>query len=360
MNDIEDRLRSLAAKLSGRVETGGVEESVHRRVGKWRWVAAARVPAIALLAVMLSVGGWVGLSRVFKGSEKSVQPVTGASTGPSPSAVIVPPSPPSTPLKLSGTIAFAGAPGLFTVSLQTDEVTKIVDGAWAGGLKWSPDGSKLAYGLGISEGHGQIVIRDFPSGKTTVVVDFRTSGPERSAPSYPTWSPDGSMIAFTTGDGAAYTVEVDGTNLTQITGLSDTGCADRQLAWSSDGSVILASRECADHSLNGIYAFGPSGADARQVIPIGPTILGISVSPDGARIAFAERRRGLFVASIDATGLTQLTHGNDMSPTWSPDGSAIAFSRGYQVWVVPAGGGEPIQATHLTSVHVVDVAWIGP
>jgi WD40-like Beta Propeller Repeat len=57
-------------------------------------------------------------------------------------------------------------------------------------------------------------------------------------------------------------------------------------------------------------------------------------SPDGKRLVFAAYRRGsspdvtqLYVVNEDDTGLRRLTDGDDYDPSWSPDGSAIMFSR---------------------------------
>ncbi len=54
---------------------------------------------------------------------------------------------------------------------------------------------------------------------------------------------------------------------------------------------------------------------------------------------------------------TRLTYsaGPDFEPTWSPDGTKIAFtsrrSRQYQVWVVSATGGSPVRITHTSTIE---------
>ncbi|MEP6691470.1 MAG: amidohydrolase family protein [Gemmatimonadaceae bacterium] len=80
-------------------------------------------------------------------------------------------------------------------------------------------------------------------------------------------------------------------------------------------------------------------------------------SPDGKRIVFVSDRSGgqnLWIASLDGTGVRQLTKGNDwlyISPVWSPDGKYIVVSRAQNrlaakpwVYAVDGGTGTPIMA----------------
>jgi len=79
-----------------------------------------------------------------------------------------------------------------------------------------------------------------------------------------------------------------------------------------------------------------------------------SWSPDGSTIAFNSNRSGNHeIWTIRATGGTplQLTNNpaNDGRPYWSPDGSTIAFhsdrSGNYDIWTIPATGGFATQLT---------------
>jgi TolB protein len=81
-----------------------------------------------------------------------------------------------------------------------------------------------------------------------------------------------------------------------------------------------------------------------------------SWSPDGSRLAFASTRSGnvdIWVVKGDGSGLRQLTThpGADQTPTWSPNGSLIAFTsdrstgRDPQLYVMNAGGGDQRRLT---------------
>ena len=68
----------------------------------------------------------------------------------------------------------------------------------------------------------------------------------------------------------------------------------------------------------------------RGVAPIGSDFNAYrpSWSPDKQKIAFASYDTGgIFVMSVDGSGQTRLTQGNDGHPAWSPDGRQIAFQR---------------------------------
>src|SRR5262249_57325451 len=87
-----------------------------------------------------------------------------------------------------------------------------------------------------------------------------------------------------------------------------------------------------------------------------------ALSPDGQEIAYVLRTSDA-AADRNLTALwrvgtrdgepQRLTNGpSDSSPAWSPDGSSVAFLRAAdgpaQVWLLPAGGGEPRSLTELT------------
>jgi hypothetical protein len=81
-----------------------------------------------------------------------------------------------------------------------------------------------------------------------------------------------------------------------------------------------------------------------------------SWSPDGTKIAFV-RASDIWVANADGSGQINLTNdafGERSSPAWSPDGARIAFDGEGEIWVMNAsGGGE----TQLTSLGGLDPTW---
>jgi hypothetical protein len=86
-------------------------------------------------------------------------------------------------------------------------------------------------------------------------------------------------------------------------------------------------------------------------------------SPDGTKILFSSDRDGdfeIFVMNADGSAQTQLTFNvaiHDVEPDWSPDGARIAFARGavgtveLEIWVMSANGSAQ---TRLTNNPAID------
>ena len=177
------------------------------------------------------------------------------------------------------------------------------------------------------------------------------------------WSPDGSRIAFfgpsAPNLGDIFTIHPDGTGLTQIT---HTGL-DYEPGWGPDGSrmVFTSSRDDNTSSLGGeIYVMNADGSGQTRISNDDYEDLDGAWSPDGSKIAYArwdtdvsdERNHmQIFVMNPDGSGQTPLTDlsSNSSAPAWSPDGSRIAFSSdrsgAREVWVMNAGGGNPVRLT---------------
>jgi Tol biopolymer transport system component len=104
-----------------------------------------------------------------------------------------------------------------------------------------------------------------------------------------------------------------------------------------------------------IYGMAADGSHQRRLTkekgdPATPRGLLFQVepawSPDASKIAFASSRDGrshIYVMAADGSGTTRLTSGkhDDGSPTWSPDGKWIAFSRDGTLCIVGSNGGTP-------------------
>ena len=135
---------------------------------------------------------------------------------------------------------------------------------------WSPDGSRVAYdgedpdGEPVAETGGltpQIwVIPSDGSGPPEMITDAPDGALE------PAWSPDGSRIAYRTlADGRIISMATDGSDVTRLTDSPD---FDGQPTWSPDGTMIaFASDRGASRD---IYLMNADGSDQVDLSGNGP------------------------------------------------------------------------------------------
>ncbi|WP_408898507.1 putative Ig domain-containing protein [Nocardioides sp. R1-1] len=148
----------------------------------------------------------------------------------------------------------------------------------------------------------------------------------------PTWSPDGTRIAFASerdGDSEIYVMNADGTGQTRLT---DTPSVDYYPSWSPDGTKIAFASGRDFWASNDIYVMNADGTGQTRLTTNSSLDDMPSWSPDGTKIAFINDRTGnnqIYVMNADGTGQTRLTTDEFVNtfPTWSPDGSKIAYAR---------------------------------
>lgn len=117
-----------------------------------------------------------------------------------------------------------------------------------------------------------------------------------------------------------------------------------------DGLIVFTSAR--DGNLE-IYSMAPDGSAQTNLSSDPARDEGAAVSPDGTKIAFSSSRSegvigghmNIWVMNIDGSGLTLLTPGAvsdegeaGIDPTWSGDGSKIAYSFAGDVWSMNADG----------------------
>lgn len=189
---------------------------------------------------------------------------------------------------------------------------------------WSPDGSQIAYHSYVSGGEGDIFVMNADGSRKTNVTNTPTGE------YWPDWSPNGTTIAFHILESGipSYisTINVDGTG--QAVLFQDDAIHFGNPSWSPDGSKI-AFRSNLESSVSWeICVADADGSNPKcltdlrnnQVEHRFPTW-----SPDGNQLAFDSNRDGdsynIYVINADGSGLTNITDDNSNSsffPDWSP------------------------------------------
>jgi Tol biopolymer transport system component len=275
----------------------------------------------------------------------------------------------------SGSIAvtqvFGGESHMLTVDPSGQRRTRDLGPGW--GASWSPDGRKLVftYEVGVDGtyggGVGALVGRGLGGGLERIFVTnadgtgrhllempwLRSSRIEDSDPS---WSPDGSRVAFTRtswpagvahtqwnrGRSAFYVLDLAHGGPRRVSATFDSAYGD--VTWSPDGrrlAYLAPGGGCPrpvlhvtsvdgtdDHVLAAASRPSGTGGGCAQNVTL-------AWSPDGSRIAFGRlavaSAAGIDLFLIDPSGkhlqmLRRERNTVNAFPVWSPDGKRIAFA----------------------------------
>jgi Tol biopolymer transport system component len=219
-------------------------------------------------------------------------------------------------------------------------------------LQLSPDGTRIAFYADLGACYDIWVVNLDGTGLTQLTG---VAGYERCN-EMPEWSPDGSKIAFISSRHPelgwdAYVVNADGSGVVNISNnpSTDVGTYNESVdGWAPDGRVVMSSTR--DGTLR-TYLVSPDGTGLEPLFGTGDYLYP-QWSPDGTKVLAASDREGnreLYVLDADGSDAVNVTHDPGYDGTfarggaaWSPDGSMIAFysrrTGDAEIYVVRADG----------------------
>ena len=236
---------------------------------------------------------------------------------------------------------------IYTVRSDGSDLTKVVDIAPVknvhtgnyldvlGQPAWSPDGTRLAYVCPV-EGRSGLCVVDV-DGSDQFVVPIEADEQDR----LPAWSSKGFIVfarQFDNKGAGIFLTDPGGSFVQELT----KDHFDFNPTWSPDGSEIAFIRRVGRNY--DIWLMAEDGSSLRRLAPTEGAEGNIDWSPDGSKMTYivGSDEQDVFIMDLATQEVENVTEtpSPDGWPTWSPDGQRIAYmcGPGSGICVISAAG----------------------
>ncbi len=226
-----------------------------------------------------------------------------------------------------------------------------------GAPNWSPDGRTIVFASEIGRQPSKIYVMDADDGGGRRAL---TRGDSIDAS--PAFSPDGQHIAFESnrdGNFEIYVMDRDGGNIRRLT---NDPATDRSPAWSPDGSRIAFTSDRNQRASADVYTMdAATGGDVRRLTD-DLANWAPQYSPDGQSLA-VQVDQDIVIIDVASAAQRRLTAPPEtgMNPTWSPDGSRIAFvtmrNRRAEIYSMRPDGSDQRVMVSMPGGAAIDPRW---
>jgi Tol biopolymer transport system component len=259
----------------------------------------------------------------------------------------------------SGTLVFSvfakssTKAGLHTMPSSGGTETKLAGTDRAYRPRWSPDGYGLAYI------HGRSIHWIDADGSNDHLLIGRAAMPaHHPIPNTIAWSPDGTQLLL-----SMYTRNLRSARLYRVTLATKhfhvVIKGSTQADWSSTDRIVAVKADS-------VVTVDPDGSNRTLIYDHGATW--VRWSPDGTKLVLQRSIKAsgdIFVMGADGSNATNLTHSKyyDWSPSWSPDGAQIVWSRSRRVFdpgdlfVMNADGSNRTELTATSKLDEYEPDW---
>ena len=336
MAELKEIFEMVTNKTEPNVDAWREQEQRERRRSTSRRMAAFAVAAAVLLVVIVA-------GAALSARSDTTQP---AATNTAPPAL-------------------TGTTSLIAIEVATGTTTNAIGNVSAFGAAVSPDGERIAF-LRSVLGKPEIFMGDLAGTRANQMTGLPGQPGCACGAFDPSWSPDGSMIAFSGTDDAGnrgiYTLDIASGRIRAVTRWGGDSF-EMTPAWSPDGSRIAFAAGPWDGEPAGsgmIYTIPAAGGKAT-LIARAPGAAEPSWGGDPHTLIYTARANGQTqVVETATSGANVRVLTNGAAPALSPDGTSLAFTNGadVQVWNLSTGevhtlgiGGDPTWSPDGSTIY---------